>query len=184
MASHQLNPDTSSIDTRPLDRRGRRRLVIAIIVTAVAVACVGFSVQSWTMKAQQQEERADHAVQTAVQLCEQVRALGGACVVDPAELRGEPGPAGVPGPQGPQGADGDPGPAGPQGTPGAAGAAGAPGPAGPQGPTGPQGPQGPPGAVGPAGPACPAGTHVETVTVLTDGGLKTIEVCAHDEPPS
>lgn len=150
---------------------------MAIVAIVLALACVGFSAQAFNKKAESEGQRADQAVQSAVQLCEQVRRLGGACVVDPAELRGEPGPAGVPGPPGADGVDGaagDPGPAGLQGPTGPAGLTG------PQGAEGPQGPTGPPGMAGPAGPQCPTGTHAETVTVMTTSGLATMDVCVHD----
>lgn len=99
------------------------------------------------------EHRADKATSTAEQLCAQVRALGAACVVDPATLpaKGDPGAAGERGPVGPAGPPGPAGPAGPAGLTGATGPAGQQGAAGPTGPAGSTGNQGPPGADGQPG---------------------------------
>jgi hypothetical protein len=130
-----------------LDRRGRRRTWVILLITAVLAGLGGWGWARTTGDAQDQQRRADQAIQSAVQLCLQVRQMGGACIKDPAELRGEPGPAGVPGPigpQGPTGATGDPGPAGPAGIQGVGGDPGPPGPAGQQGPAGPAGAQGAP----------------------------------------
>jgi hypothetical protein len=117
------------------------------VITLVTVA-FGFWLFTHVVdRAEAQNRRADQAVQSAVQLCDQVRQLGGACVVDPKELRGEPGPGGPPGPQGPQGAqgpDGDPGPSGPAGPSGPVGVAGQPGEAGPAGAKGDPGAAGQP----------------------------------------
>ena len=162
-------------------RRGKP--VLVGIITLVTVACGLWLLVKMVDRTESEGERADQAVQTAVQLCEQVRALGGACVVDPKELRGDPGPAGMPGPQGPPGADGADGAAGLPGPVGPPGVQGPDGAAGPTGPQGPAGPEGPAGEAGPAGPTCPPGTHAETVTVVTTGGLATMDVCVHDVQP-
>lgn len=125
--------------------------------------------------------RADRAAVGADQLCQQVRQLGGVCAIDPASLKGDPGPVGPAGPAGPAGIpgrDGDQGPAG------AAGPEGPQGPMGNAGPVGEQGPQGPQGQAGTAGPACPSGTHVEQLNVLTDHGPATITACVADTSPA
>jgi hypothetical protein len=71
-------------------------------VTAVLFALSGWWAYAVTHRADVEERRADTAVSGAEQLCEQVRQLGGQCVVDPASLRGETGPRG---PQGPPPSD-------------------------------------------------------------------------------
>lgn len=181
-----------------LRRRQRRRLAVAVLATAIVCLLLGYAVRALTSRAATQERRADRAVASATELCEQVRQLGGTCAVDPATLRGDPGPAGPegpegqegpPGPPGRDGADGTPGAPGPPGppgrdgqpgAPGPAGQAGAPGPAGPEGPPGPAGPSGPPGEAGPAGPQCPDGSHPETVTVVTAEGPRELVACVRD----
>ncbi|MEU5945148.1 hypothetical protein ABZ793_06245 [Micromonospora sp. NPDC047465] len=188
-----------------MDRRGRRRAVIALVATALIFAAAGWVAASLGRQATAEQQRADSAVSGAEQLCQQVRQLGGTCVVDPSELRGErgePGPAGPPGPPGlpgldgedgrdgspgatgPAGARGEPGeagPAGPAGANGPPGAAGPSGPPGPAGPAGPRGEQGPQGEAGPAGAQCPDGTHAETVTVVTTSGARQIAACVADD---
>lgn len=167
----------SPAEHRMLARRGRRASWFVVVLTIVAIGLLAYTVYLLSQRGDQEERRADQAVTTAVQLCQQVRDLGGVCVANPDELRGDPGPAGVPGPQGQpgsDGADGDPGPAGPAGPPGEAGLQGPPGE---QGPTGLQGPAG---QAGPAGPQCPLGTHPETYTVLTTDGPKTMVGCVSD----
>jgi type II secretory pathway pseudopilin PulG len=141
----------SEVPTR-LDRRAKRRNVIVVVVAAVAAGAGGWLWAVTTDRADTEERRADTAVYTAVQLCEQVRAMGGACVVDPEQLRGGPGEAGPPGPTGPSG---------PVGSDGRDGAPGSPGPQGPQGERGvegPVGPTGPPGSPGEPGPQGEPGT--------------------------
>ncbi len=157
---------------------------MAAVAAAVLLVVALWQWTQTTDRADTEGRRAETAITSAEQLCQQVRQLGGACVVDPSTLRGDPGPAGPQGPDGPpglpgrEGVDGWPGRPGPQGP---AGPAGPQGPAGPAGEQGPAGPSGPAGEAGPAGPACPVGTHAETVTVLTDEGLRTVDVCVHDQ---
>lgn len=176
---------TEALQRRMKNRR-QRRTVIALVLTAVVFALLGYALRNSTETADKQQQRAEAAVSGAEQLCQQVRQLGAVCVVDPSTLKGDPGPAGPEGPMGPPGLpgrdgdDGTPGAVGPTGT---AGADGVQGPAGPTGPPGPQGPTGPAGEAGPAGPQCPVGTHAETVTALTADGPKTMAVCVYDPPP-
>lgn len=170
---------------RQIRRSGRKRTILAAVLGLMAGALLFWWLSSLSHRADTQARRADAAVSGAEQLCQQVRQLGGACVVDPSSLKGDPGPAGPEGPVGPPGIpgqDGDDGamgpvgltgPVGPLGPAGKDGAAGAPGAAGPPGPQGP---------AGEAGPACPTGTHVETVTVLTMDGPKTMTGCVQDPP--
>lgn len=176
-------------------RRVRRRAVVAALLIAVVFGLLGYTAAGLSHRADKEGRRANQAVSTAEQLCQQVQQLGAACVVDPASLRGEPGPAGPEGPIGPpglpgrngdDGRNGSPGPAGSAGKDGAPGEVGQQGPIGPSGPagptgaTGPQGPQGPAGEAGPAGAQCPAGTHPDAVTVLTASGTRDITTCVKD----
>lgn len=78
-----------------------RRQWIAAVVTILAVALAVWGLASTQRDRSAQQDRADSeasraetAITTAEQLCAQVRAMGGACVQDPSELRGDPGPAG------------------------------------------------------------------------------------------
>lgn len=173
---------------RIIRRRSKRSTAIAIVGALAAGAMVILLLTSWNSRAEDEGARADAAVVGAEQLCQQVRQLGGRCVVDPETLKGDPGPAGPQGPIGPagipgqdgaDGVDGLPGPTGPAGPTGAQGPDGAQGPAGPAGPAGPTGPAG---EAGPAGPSCPTGTHAETVTVLTTDGPVTMAGCVADPP--
>lgn len=89
---------------------GRRRLrswlppswqgrgIVVAVITAAALGLGGYSLAAFQLRANEQAARVDEAVSAVDQLCRQVRDLGGYCVVDPAELRGEPGPEGPPGP--------------------------------------------------------------------------------------
>lgn len=133
-------------------KRHRRTVWIAAIAMAAAVLLAVALWWSLATRAEQEQERADAAVESAVQLCAQVRALGGACVVDPEDLRGDPGPAGMPGPPGPPGPTGPAGDDGDDGQAGSPGSAGSAGPVGPSGVTGDTGPAGAPGDAGPTGP--------------------------------
>lgn len=178
-------------EQKALHRRMRtnsRKNTVAVALAALSLVALGWMGSLLTDRADNEQQRADAAVSGAEQLCQQVRQLGGACVVDPSTLRGETGPegpAGPPGIPGQTGQDGEPGPAGPAGpvgSPGPAGKegpAGEPGPAGPTGPMGPPGPAGPPGPMGPAG-TCPDGTHLDTVTVLTATGPVAMTGCVQD----
>lgn len=167
-------------------RRWRARLKYGVIglVAAVAVFWAGRTTVTATDRADSESARAARAVSGAEQLCQQVIQLGGACAVDPATLRGDPGPPGPEGPAGPPGPAGTAGRDGADGelgSPGPPGPAGVQGPAGAQGPAGPQGPPGPAGEAGAAGPTCPAGFHSAQLTVVTtDGGLATIAACIAD----
>lgn len=167
----------SRLDTR-IKRRRRRVNIVALLALLAAGLLLGYMVRAYTARVDSEQQRADQAVAGADLNCKVIeKQLGYPCPWDPSKFRGEPGPAGVPGPQGPAGATGDPGPGGPMGPIGPAGPAGEQGPRGDTGATGTQGPQ------GPAGPACPAGTHLETVTVLTTAGPKDTAVCVYDPPP-
>lgn len=166
----------------------RRRTALAALLGLVAGMFMLWAFNSLTNLADTQSRRADAAVSGVEQLCQQVQQLGRTCVVDPSTLKGDPGPAGPAGPVGPPGIPGQDGSDGRDGAMGPVGLTGPVGPLGPQGkdgapgapgPTGPPGPQGP---AGEAGPACPAGTHVETVTVLTLDGPKTMTGCVQDPP--
>lgn len=172
---------------RSMRNRRRRRMALVVVLTAAMFTLIGYSIRSATIRADAEEQRANAAVSGAEQLCQQIRVqYGGACVVDPSTLKGDPGPAGPEGPIGPMGLpgrDGEDGAPGAPGPTGPAGPMGAHGPDGAQGAQGPQGPQGPAGEAGPAGPQCPTGTHPETVTVITSNGPKTMAVCVHDPPP-
>lgn len=153
---------------------------------------VGLSSARLTNRADAEQNRANSAVTALEQACQQVRQLGGTCVVDPASLRGDTGPAGpqgIPGSEGAPGRDGSdgvdgspgaPGPEGKQGPTGDRGETGEQGAAGPVGPIGPQGPQGPAGEAGPAGPECPTGFHAETLTIATLQGPQDIAACVAD----
>lgn len=78
---------------------GRRQLLIWVAVLLVAgVFGAVWTINALNSRTDLQEQRADQAVYTAVQLCEQVRQLGGACVVDPSVLRGAQGETGPRGP--------------------------------------------------------------------------------------
>lgn len=79
-------------------RRQRNRTIIAVVLTALAFLLIGYALRSFSSEASEQAERADEAVSAVEQLCAQVETLGGFCVVDPEDLRGEPGPAGPVGP--------------------------------------------------------------------------------------
>jgi hypothetical protein len=174
---------------RIIRRRSKRTAVVAVAVALAAFALVVWLLTQWNTRAEDEGARADAAVVGAEQLCQQVRQLGGRCVVDPETLKGDTGPAGPQGPIGPAGNTGQDGTDGMNGLPGPTGPAGpvgVPGPDGAQGPAGaagPAGPQGPAGEAGPAGPTCPAGTHAETVEVLTTGGVVTMAGCVKDPPP-
>lgn len=172
--------------------RSRWRVAAVLVLAAVAIFVGGRQTAAVNDKAASETDRANRAVTSVDQLCQQVRQLGGTCVVDPASLRGDTGPAGpqgIPGMPGRDGFDGASGAVGPSGAPGPIGSqgptgeAGPAGPAGAAGPTGPQGPTGPAGEAGPAGPACPAGYHPETLTVVTDKGTQVIAACVVNPKP-
>ena len=170
-------------DYEDRERRRTRRFVIAIIALAVLLfGSIAWQLTRASDETQVQADRADRAAVGAEQLCQQVIQLGGVCAVDPAQFRGEPGPAGPAGPPGVPGRDGA------DGQNGATGPAGETGPQGPAGPAGETGAQGPAGDVGPAGPqgdpgpACPAGWHLGQITVLTSEGLVPVNTCVADQP--
>jgi len=134
-----------------------RWVLLAVAIGVIISLFLGiYSFVKIKEQADRETTRANEAVATAEQLCEQVRALGRTCIKDPEELRGDPGPAGERGPQGPAGPTGQ---TGLTGSPGPSGSPGPVGEPGPQGPTGPQGPAGPP------GPSCPAGWHLQEVNL-------------------
>ena len=150
-----------------LAKRTRRRVVVVLILTAMLFALLGYTVARLGQYAEWERRRAEVATYTAEQLCEQVRAMGAICVIDPADLpqgeRGDPGPAGPMGPAGPRGVQGEPGPSGAPGLPGA------------QGEQGVQGERGP---AGPPGTSCPAGWHLVQAAILTkSNGWQETLVC-------
>jgi hypothetical protein len=132
----------------------RRRLPIALAVTALVVAVlgstgVGHAVGSAVTPFAQHAKRADYATNAAavngIKASKTPRAgallpLGNDGKF-PASV-GLGGPAGSPGPKGDKGEQGAPGPAGPRGATGLRGPGGPAGPAGPAGPGGPRGPSG------------------------------------------
>lgn len=164
-----------------IERQHRRRQRIVAIIAVLAFLLAGYAVVQIQAQAHRQRVRAERAVVSAEQLCEQVRRMGGQCVVDPSRLRGEPGPPGAPGAPGLPGRDG---PAGPPGAPGSTGPTGPAGVAGSPGPPGAPGATGPPGPAGSPGPLCPAGTHPEEVQVITPGGHQTIIACVTNVAPA
>lgn len=171
--------------TDVLRRRGRRRTIIMVLALVAAFVLFEWQLTRLGDDLEASRSQTSTAVASAEQLCEQVRSLGGTCVVDPAELRGEPGPEGPPGPAGPPGIPGDTGEQGPPGLtglPGAVGPTGPPGTDGVDGKDGATGPAGPAGAQGPPGPVCPDGWHQAQQTVLTLSGPVDITTCVKDPP--
>jgi hypothetical protein len=198
---HRLHRFTSQLG--PL----RWLLVAMILGTIIALGLGIYSFVEIQQQAERERLRANEAVATAEELCEQVRALGRECVKDPDQLRGETGPAGERGPIGPAGpppSDGavraaveayflaHPPAAGRAPTPAEIAAAVItylaenPPAAGPQGPPGPPGP--PPSSAQITQAIanwfithpmpCPPGASVETITVVTPGdGHSTIDAC-------
>ncbi|MPZ27552.1 MAG: hypothetical protein GEV12_14380 [Micromonosporaceae bacterium] len=81
-----------------LHRKQKRRAWIVVLITFVASALLFYAIGSFVHAGNERERETDRAVSAADQLCAQVETLGGLCVVDPADLRGEEGPAGPPGP--------------------------------------------------------------------------------------
>lgn len=195
--------------------RRRPRLIVPALL-AVCLALMG--VLAWQSlanlhRADRNSDTAVTALDAAEGLCEQVKALGGVCAVNPSSLprpeQGAPGPAGPAGERGPQGPPGpapaclyevrqcrglpgSPGPVGPAGARGEAGSAGErgqhgdPGPAGAPGPAGDPGPAGPPGDAGPqgpAGPACPDGYHPTPVHLRAGDYLLCASGAAPDPTP-
>lgn len=172
--------------TEPMWRRWSGSLWVTVALVALTLA-MGVLLLRNTFhserKAEVQSQVANTAIGAAESLCQQVRALGGSCVVEPSSL---PSPAAVPGPPGPPGRPGPPGPIGPMPSPvpGPRGSPGAnatplPGPPGPPGPPGemaspvpgPPGQDGAPGkdgkdgAPGAPGPLCPPGYLAEPVQI-------------------
>lgn len=183
-------------DNSDIDRAGRHRtwfillsiglLVLAGVVTWLAIREASVGEQQATAQAQQAKSGETQANQKTLTLAQQVAAacavkdqaddLGGLCtkantiVKDGAAgPQGPLGPVGPPGEQGIQGPPGPEGPLGPKGDPGDPGANGSSGPAGENGSDGVDGapgtngadgstgPQGQAGEAGPQGPAGPAG---------------------------
>lgn len=161
---------------RTVELRHRRQWPVVGLLVALAVALAGYIAIDKLGAEERAATNANVAATNAAaadRLCEQVRALGRRCVVDPQKLpdplagpRGEPGeagPVGPPGPAGPSGPAGRPGSPGlpgmpgPTGSPGTAGQPGADGPAGDAGEPGPAGVEGDPGPAGPAGAPGPTG---------------------------
>lgn len=81
-----------------LHRRQKRRFWLGTVAAILAGVIVGGTGVALVQAANREEQKAEQAVSAVDQLCGQVRALGGVCVVDPEDLRGEEGPVG---PQGP-----------------------------------------------------------------------------------
>ena len=174
-----------------IDRRQRQRVIVAIAATAAIATAAGWWSAQLGRQATVEQRRADTALSGAEQLCQQVRQLGGRCIVDPADLGdrgpagpvGSAGPPGIPGLPGKDGADGSPGPPGPRGEPGPTGPTGAKGEPGRDGADGAPGPAGPAGPPGDPGPTCPDGTRLVVLTVLTPGGTETITACVLASAP-
>lgn len=166
-------------------RRPRRSLWIIAALVALTLAMGGLLLRATfhsEQKAERQSQVASTAIGAAESLCQQVRALGGSCIVEPKSL---PSPAAVPGPPGPPGRPGPPGPGvsgppGPRGSPGAAATPAAgppgppglpglpgdmpspvPGPPGQDGAPGKDGQDGAPGPPGAPGPLCGEGYRAE-----------------------
>lgn len=103
-----MTDDTAEVEQARPGRHGTRRDwlppalrgrgVVVAVITAAALSLGGYSLAAFQLRANEQAERVDEAVTAVDQLCAQVRELGGYCIVDPADLRGEPGPEGPPGP--------------------------------------------------------------------------------------
>jgi hypothetical protein len=166
------------------NRRRLRRYVVAIVVMGLLlVASMIWALTRASDETQQQAERADRAAVGAEQLCQQVRQLGGVCAVDPASLRGDPGPIGPPGPPGVPGVPGRDGVdgasiVGPSGAPGADGKDGVNGTDGKDGVDGRDGVDG----MSPA--ACPSGWHQESREYLAPNrSVETALFCVPDQPP-
>lgn len=112
-----------------------------------------------------EEQRAQRAEQAVEELCAQVKALGGVCVINPEQLRGPPG------------AQGETGPPGPPGPPGV----------GSPGPSGPPGVEGPPGPRGPMGESYEQwcirhGGHMGIFVFNGSGGHQALAVCLDAKP--
>ena len=177
-----------------------RWLLLAMILgTVIALGLGIYSFVEIQQQAEREKQRANEAVATAEELCEQVRALGRECVKDPEQLRGDPGPAGERGHVGPPPSDeavreaveayflAHPPAAGP--APTAAEIAAAVITYLTENPpaTGPEGPPGPPPSSEQIAqavanwfithPACPPGASTGTITVVTPGGHRTITTC-------
>ncbi|MEV4384403.1 hypothetical protein AB0J68_01540, partial [Micromonospora sp. NPDC049580] len=67
---------------RRMHRRGRRRAIVAVAATALIASAVTWWAASLGRQATAEQQRANTAVSGAEQLCQQVRQLGGTCVVD------------------------------------------------------------------------------------------------------
>jgi hypothetical protein len=79
---------------RPL----RWRLITIVAGLVLAALLAGWWANGLTHRANSAQNKADKAVTSAEQLCQQVQQLGGTCVVDVSKLRGDTGPAGPAGP--------------------------------------------------------------------------------------
>lgn len=126
------------------------------VVTAVAI---GMAVNA---ERRYETNRADNALVALQQACDQVAQLGGRCVTEPSQVRGNAAP-GIPGLPGRDGRDG----------------IGIPGPIGPSGPAGPQGETGPA-----SESSCPlVGYRLELLTVrLANGGDSRLALLCVKEP--
>lgn len=170
-------------------------MIIAVVLLAFLVT----QSLSNSRRADRNSAVAVDAIDAANRNCQEVRRLGGVCVVNPSELpkpdtgpqgpRGETGPQGPPGPAGQDGRNGSPGPVGPMGPPGPPGVAGADGrngsdgvdgAPGPPGPAGQDGTDGRDGQDGKPGPACPQGYTLTPIEFLETHFL----ACTADVDPS
>lgn len=88
-----MTDETAQLPERMRHRR-RRRLVVVIIFTALIFTTLGWTVSRLGRQADRQEERADNAVSSAEQLCNQIKGLGYKCLVNPDDLKGDQGPQG------------------------------------------------------------------------------------------
>lgn len=138
-------------------RERQRFFLYTLTVIAITLATWVIVGGAVNRNRQYEENRADNALAALDQACRQVAALGGRCVTEPSQVRGDTGPEGMPGPPGQDGAPGRP-------------------------PTEAEitaavtaylqvnpplvGPPGPQGETGPPGPPCPLlGAHLAWVTV-------------------
>lgn len=74
-----------------LHRKQRRRAWLGAAAAILAGVLVGGTGTALVSAVNREEQKAEQAVSAVDQLCGQVRALGGVCVVDPEDLRGEEG---------------------------------------------------------------------------------------------
>jgi len=181
-----------------------RRLVLVLsVATAVAILAtfvLGYvAYHSLRTDLDDSESDTRAAVTAAQALANQIESKGETPVVDPDDLKGQPGDQGLPGPAGPPGAQGEDGTDGINGKAGADGAVGSPGQPGVKGETGEPGTpgsQGVPGSdgsngsdgkngqdgePGPKGDQGPAGPQGEPGPGGADGAVITGFTCTDTE---